>query len=253
MTLGNQDLLGGITHVLPSTADLHIHTTCSDGLMTPEAVVEYAATQTDLRVIAIADHDTIEGALVARRYWRRYQRDFGHLDLIVASEITSRDGDIVGLFLNDDVPADMSAAETVEAIHAQGGLAIAVHPYSFLLPTIVTGVKGLVNTLPFDGIETRNGTPTEFPSNYLAQWLNRRRRPLPETGGSDAHYISTVGQTYTLFPGHTAADLRRALEAGQVQARGQVYSILTLARVAALTLLGLMPVAEPSSARSPVR
>lgn len=238
--------------MLLNKADIHIHTTCSDGLMTPEAAVEYAATETDLSVIAIADHDTIEGAVSARRYQRRHQRDLRHLDIIIAAEITSRQGDILGLFLNDDVPAGLSAAETVEAIHAQGGLAIAAHPYSFLLPTIVTGVKGLVYKLPFDGIETRNGTPTEFPGNYLAQWSNRRRA-LPETGGSDAHYLTTIGQTYTLFPGNSAADLRRAIQTGQVQAGGQVYSMFTLARVAALSIMGLMPVAETSSARSIVR
>lgn len=232
-------------------ADIHIHTTFSDGLMTPEAVVEYVATKTDLRVIAITDHDTIEGAVAARRYQRRHQREFGHLEIIIGAEITSRDGDIVGLFLTDDVPAGMSAAETVEAIHAQGGLAVAAHPFSFLLPTMVKGVRGRVHSLPFDGVETRNGAPTEFPSNYLAQWTNRRRRALPELGGSDAHYLPTVGQTFTLFPGHSAADFRCALETAKVQAGGQVYSLLTLARVAALSLLGLMPVAEPSAAHSP--
>jgi predicted metal-dependent phosphoesterase TrpH len=237
--------------VLLSKADIHIHSTYSDGLMTPEAVVEYAATETDLRVIAITDHDTIEGAVAAQRYRRRYQQDFGHLNIIIGSEITSQDGDIVGLFLTDDVPAGKSAAETVAAIHAQSGLAIAVHPYTFLFPTMFKGVKGRAHALPFDGIEIRNGTPTEFPSNYLTQWLNHRRRALPETGGSDAHYLPTVGQTYTLFPGHTTADFRCALETGQVQAGGQVYSLLTLARVAALSLLGLMPVARPTTARSP--
>ena len=236
--------------MLTSKADIHIHTTYSDGLMTPEAVVEYAATQTELSVIAISDHDTIEGAIAARRYRDSYKADFGHLEIIIASEITSRHGDILRLFLSRDIPAAMSAAETVEAIHSQGGLAIAVHPYSFLVPGMVKGVKGQVQRLPFDGVETRNGAPTEFPSNYLAQWLNRRRRGLPETGGSDSHYLRTVGQTFTLFPGHTAADLRHALTTGQVQAGGQVYSIVTLAWVAARALLGLMPVAKPSSAHS---
>ena len=236
-----------------SKADIHIHTNLSDGLMTPEAVVEYAATETDLRVIAISDHDTIEGALAGRQYWQHYRRDFGHLEIIVASEITSRDGDVLGLFLQHDVPAGLSASETVEAIHGQGGLAVAVHPYSLLLPTIVKGVKGLIHTLPFDGVEIRNGTPTELPGNYLAQWLNRRNHARPEVGGSDAHYLPTVGRTYTLFPGQTATELRRALQAGQVQAGGQVYSVLTLARVAALSLLGLMPVAKPSSARVPAQ
>jgi predicted metal-dependent phosphoesterase TrpH len=120
--------------VLENKADIHIHTTYSDGLMTPEAVVEYAATETQLSVIAITDHDTIAGAVAARRYWQCNQRDLSHLDIIIGSEITSRDGDIVGLFLKEDVPAGLSAAETVQAIHAQSGLAIAVHPLLLSAP-----------------------------------------------------------------------------------------------------------------------
>ena len=239
--------------MLLNKADIHIHTTFSDGLMTPEAVVEYAATETDLTVIAISDHDTIEGAWAAWRYQQRYKADFGHLDIIVASEITSQEGDVLGLFLHDDIPPGMSAIETVEAIHAQEGLAIAVHPWSFLLPGVVKGVKGHIRSVPFDGVETRNGTPTEFFSNALTRWLNGHWQGLPETGGTDAHFLPTVGHTYTLFPGSTAADLRQSLETGQVHAGGQVYSIVTLARVAVLSLMGLMPVAKPSSARSPVR
>jgi predicted metal-dependent phosphoesterase TrpH len=236
-----------------SKADIHIHTTYSDGLMTPEAVVEYAATETDLKVIAISDHDTIQGAIAARRFRRLYREEFGHLNIIVASEITSREGDIVGLFLRHDVPPGMGAAETIAAIHAQGGLAVAVHPYSFLVPGMVKGVRGRIHALPFDGVEVRNGAPTEYPSNYLAQWRNRRGGNRPETGGSDAHYLPTVGKTYTLFSGHTAGDFRDALTRGEVQAGGQVYSVLTLARVATLALLGLMPVARPSRARLPIR
>jgi predicted metal-dependent phosphoesterase TrpH len=220
--------------------------------MTPEAVVEYAAKETDLRVIAISDHDTIEGALVAHRYCQRHKLEVGHMDVIVASEITSRDGDIVGLFLKRDVSAGMSAAETVDAIHAQGGLAVAVHPFSFMVG-IVKGVKGQIRTLPLDGVEVRNGSPTEFVSNYLTEWLLRRQRALPRVGGSDAHFLPTVGKTYTLFPGQTAEDFRRALKAGRVHAGGQVYSILTLARVAALSLLGLARVARPPSAPTPLR
>jgi predicted metal-dependent phosphoesterase TrpH len=235
--------------VTMNKADIHIHTTYSDGLMTPEAVVEYAATETQLSVIAITDHDTIAGAVAARRYWQCNQRDFGHVDIIIGSEITSRDGDIVGLFLKENVPPGLSAAETVQAIHDQRGLAIAVHPYSFLLPTIVKGVGRHIHALDFDGLETRNGTPTEFLSNYITQRINQRRK-LPEVGGSDAHYLPTVGQTYTLFPGRTGADFRRALEEGEVKAGGQVYSWLTLAQVAALSALGYRSTAEPSRVRS---
>ena len=171
------------------------------------------------------------------------------LDVIIDSEITSRDGDIVGLFLKENVPAGLSAAETVQAIHAQSGLAIAVHPYSFLLPTIVKGVRGYILSVDFDGLETRNGTPTELLSNYVAQRINQRRE-LPEVGGSDAHYLPTVGQTYTRFPGRTAADFRRAIEKGESEAGGQVYGWFTLAQVAALSVLGYRSTAEPSRVRS---
>ena len=40
--------------------DLHIHTTCSDGSLTPSQVVQYAK-EKDLKAIAITDHDTIDG------------------------------------------------------------------------------------------------------------------------------------------------------------------------------------------------
>src|SRR5262249_16827629 len=135
-------------------ADIHIHTIFSDGLMSPEALVEFAATQTDLRVIAVTDHDTMAGGLVARAYRHYFPNDFGHLDVIVGPEITSRDGDILALFINEDIPPKLSAAETVERIHAQGGLAVAAHPYAFAFSLIgkegMQGVKGLIRTVPFD-------------------------------------------------------------------------------------------------------
>ncbi|MEO8396155.1 MAG: PHP domain-containing protein, partial [Chloroflexota bacterium] len=158
-------------------ADIHIHTTFSDGLMSPEALVEFAATKTDLRVIAVTDHDTMAGALVAKAYRDTFANDFGHLDVIVGSEITSHEGDILALFIDEDIPHGLSAAETVARIHARGGLAIAAHPYTFAFSLIgiggMRGVKGLIGQVAFDGVEERNGTPTEFFSNM---WTQRRNR-----------------------------------------------------------------------------
>ena len=48
-----------------SKADLHVHTTHSDGHASVKEVLEYAARHTDLGILAITDHDTIEGALEA--------------------------------------------------------------------------------------------------------------------------------------------------------------------------------------------
>ncbi|MDI6693278.1 MAG: PHP domain-containing protein [Anaerosomatales bacterium] len=48
-----------------ASADIHVHTMASDGLYTPRQVVEWAAERTDLAVIAITDHDTMDGAYEA--------------------------------------------------------------------------------------------------------------------------------------------------------------------------------------------
>ncbi len=216
-------------------ADIHIHTTFSDGLMSPEALVEYAATKTDLRVIAVTDHDTMAGALVAKAYRDTFPNDFGHLDVIIGSEIGSRDGDILALFIHEDIPRRLSAAETVERIHAQGGLAVAVHPYTFAFSLIgkngMRGVGELIRQVAFDGVEERNGTPTEIFSNIWTRQRNRGIHHHTATGGSDTHYLPTLGSAHTLFQGETAQDFRRALEAGEVHPGGHVYSPLTIFNV----------------------
>jgi len=100
-----------------SKADTHMHTTCSDGLMSPEDTVEIIASQTDLRVIAITDHDTAEGALVAHAYAKRRGLP---LEVIIGQEFSTVDGDVVGLFLKSTLPKFKTAAQAIDAIHTQG-------------------------------------------------------------------------------------------------------------------------------------
>ncbi len=223
-----------------SKADTHIHTTYSDGLMSPIEIVDFIATQTDLRVIAITDHDTAEGAFVAQAY-ARYRAP--HLAVIIGQEISTNEGDVVGLFLKSSLPLFKTAAEAIEAIHAQGGLAVAVHPLS-RWPTFgsMRGVGQKILGLPFDAVEVRNGFPTNIFSNPLTSWLNRYLgQNLPELGGSDSHVSFTVGQALTWFPGSSAADLRRAIENGAVRAGGTLWTPLSLARLIPLLLKRGLP------------
>ena len=101
-----------------------MHTNFSDGWPTPFDLVAHARV-TGLDVIAVTDHDTIEGALRACDHAAGRSK----LEVIVGEEVSSRNGHIVGLFLERRVRPGMSAAATVHAIHDQGGLAIAVHPF----------------------------------------------------------------------------------------------------------------------------
>lgn len=218
---------------MDSLADLHMHTTASDGVLSPQALVnevlirQLAMRGPRLRVIAITDHDTLEGAWTARHYLESHHAE-ADLEIICGSEISSADGHIVALDIREDIPMDMPAAATIEAIHAQGGLAIAAHPYAWL-PFLkeLKGIGGLIADPavgPFlDGVEVRNSNPTEIFNNYYSQWVNRRGYRRPEVGASDSHFRSAVAHATTRFPGRTADDLRRALREGTTRAVGAVY------------------------------
>lgn len=194
-----------------STADLHLHTCHSDGRPTVRALLDHVARHTHLRVIAVTDHDTITGALQARELQSAYP-----FTIIVGEEVSSTQGHILALFIEERVAPHRSAADTIAAIHAQDGLAVAAHP--FIIDRILQrpgavpqGVGSAIAALPFDAVEIRNGAPLMEWANARARRANRRHQRLAEVGGSDAHILAAVGKGYTLFPGTSATDLRRAI------------------------------------------
>src|SRR5438270_826485 len=213
-------------------ADLHVHTCFSDGWPTPTDVVEHVAAFTRLDVIAITDHDVIEGALRAADIASRYRRPH----VVVGEEISSRDGHIVGLFLQKRVRPGMSAAATIHAVHEQGGLAFAAHPFWRTerpgKRRTAHGVGWLAADLEFDGVEIENATPGFYLFNQLAARLNVGAGKAP-LGNSDAHILDAIGRAFTTFPGTTAASLRSAIEAGRTQAQRERYRPLGLVRYAA--------------------
>src|SRR5438094_4364534 len=184
--------------VLRGRADLHLHTTASDGWPAPHQLVDYARA-TRLDVIAVTDHDTIEGALRAADY----AAGFSKLHVVIGEEVSSRDGHIVALYVERRIRPGMSAAATVHAIHEQGGLAVAVHPFWRTQRRTrngsVNGVGWLAAELDFDAVEVENATPGFYVFNQLARRLNTGLGSA-ELGGSDAHILAAVARAFTMFP-----------------------------------------------------
>ena len=103
--------------------DLHMHTDHSPDCATPVDLLLDTAKRRGLGAIAITDHNEISGALEAR------QRADG-IKVIVSEEVkTAHEGEVIGLFIEEKIPRGMSLSETIDAIHAQGGLAYVPHPF----------------------------------------------------------------------------------------------------------------------------
>jgi len=212
-------------------ADLHMHTSASDGWPSPQQLVDHAR-RLSLDAIAVTDHDTIEGALRASALAAAQTR----LQVIVGEEVSSLDGHILGLFLERRIPPGLSAAATVHAIHEQGGLAVAAHPFWRTQRRARTGpvhgVGWLAAELDFDAIEVENGTPGFYVFNQMAHRLSDGVS-TSQVGGSDAHILDAVGRAYTEFPGRTPEALRAAIVSGVTSARRWRYKAVGLMRYAA--------------------
>ena len=218
-------------------ADLHLHTSYSDGWPSPAEVVDHVTLETSLDVIAITDHDTIEGALRAAEHSERT----AGVSVIVGEEVSSRQGHILGLFLERRIPPGLSAAATVDEIHNQGGLAIAAHPFWRTARMVerlggtVHGIGWLAAELDFDAVEVENSTPGLGFANILARRL-ADGAGCACVGSSDAHILEAVGKAATVFNGRSPRALRSAIEKGKVAPVSSRYEVAALLRYLAWSL-----------------
>lgn len=199
-----------------SKADLHIHSDHSDGTGSIPQIMEYVSTRTDLKVIAITDHNTIEGALFAKEL-----EDLYGIEVVVGEEVSSKEGHVLGLFLTEEIRPGLSALETIRQITDQGGVAIIPHPFSN------QGVFGLfgrtefaekISDLAFHALEVYNSVPYLALANRWARKLFPHGAGVAAVGGSDAHMVHSVGRGYTVFRGTSAEELRRSLDAAETYA-----------------------------------
>src|SRR3989304_6480573 len=106
-------------------ADMHLHTLYSDGTMGVGDLLDHVERNTTLDLVAITDHERIDGALRAREI---VEAGDYHFEVVIGEESTTRRGHILGLFLTTRIPALRPLEETIERIHAPGGIAAAAHP-----------------------------------------------------------------------------------------------------------------------------
>jgi hypothetical protein len=165
--------------------DLHMHTDHSPDCATPVDVLLDTAKRRGLGAIAVTDHNEISGALEAR------ERADG-IKVIVSEEVkTAHEGEVIGLFIEEKIPRGMTLKETIDAIHAQGGLAYVPHPFDRLHS--VPDYEHLLKVVgDIDVLEVFNARVAVRGFNEEAQRFADKYR-LVAGAGSDSHVAQGLG------------------------------------------------------------
>ena len=199
--------------------DLHVHTQYSyDSLITPEDLVFYAK-KSGLDGVAITDHDRLDGALKIAK-----KTDFA---IIPGIEISSLNGHIIGLNLQEPIPKGLSVEETVDRIHKAGGIAIACHPTALL-----KGSLGKHANSKFDAIEVINSSAFPFSYSVRKNQQIASRLGIAHVAGTDAHYGPEIGYAYTYINSEMEIDaIIKAISKGLCEPFGKsIPTILRLKR-----------------------
>jgi predicted metal-dependent phosphoesterase TrpH len=202
--------------------DLHSHTSASfDSLASPRAVVRAAASR-GLTHLAITDHDRIDGALAAREM---ATREALPLTVLVGQEIRTRQGDLIGVFLERPIRSGLDAVEAIEDVRAQGGLVGIPHPFDRFRSSLL-GTGEVDELAPLvDWVETHNARIMVGNGNQrAAEWAVEHE--LPGVAVSDAHSVLEIGVAYVALDGDpsTADGLRAALATAElVTGRATVF------------------------------
>jgi len=195
--------------------DMHVHSTYSSDSKTPIRSIVQSWERFGVLPL-VCDHNTIAGSV--KVYKEICSEDPG-VPKILAEEILTSDGEIIGAFLSEEIPPYLSAEETMDSIRDQGAVAIVPHPFcSFRCSVIRASVLDRI-VHRVDIIEGFNGRAVDERDNYSA----RRYAVLhnkPVSAGSDAHTPEELGLTYVAMQAFSSpSELIRAIRTAEIHFR----------------------------------
>lgn len=188
-----------ITDAIPTAVlkiDLHCHSEASHDCITPVENIPLRCRDHGINIQAITDHDEIWGAQKIQEIVESRKNEFPNLSIIVGEEISSLEGEIIGLYLTERIPPQLSAEETVARIKAQGGLVLIPHAFDPLKRHRLRPVAREKIASHIDIIESFNAR-ISFPKWNDAASFWAAERGVAQSAGSDAHTLKDVGTAWT--------------------------------------------------------
>lgn len=187
--------------------DMHIHSKySSDGILDVKEIIK-TAIKRGLDGIAITDHNTIKGGMEAKKF-----KPAG-LEIIVGSEIMTEKGEIIGLFLTEEITSH-DVKDVIQAIKDQNGIIIIPHPFDERRHS--SFFPGEEEEKFYDGIEV-------FNSRCISQRYNEnaigfaKKFNLSMTAGSDAHFGNEIGNAGIITE---KEDIREAIQKNEINIFG---------------------------------
>ena len=191
-------------------ADFHIHTRFSrDSILTEERFIEKAI-ERGLTHVAVTNHNNVEGAIAVRDKVAELGLT-DRLTVILGEEVSTADGEVVGLFLTRTIPRGLSANETADEIHRQGGLVSIPHPFDpFRGSHIREGpLRNLAEVGKIDAVEIFNCRVTFQRHNQEAAEF-AQRYGIPGIAASDSHSSFEVAMAFNALPAFESAEQLKA-------------------------------------------
>ena len=203
--------------------DSHIHSEYSPDSKSKLEDIFKVAKKKDIEIIGISDHNTVEGSKKAQKLSKDY-----NLLVIPSIEVSTLEGHILGFGCEENIKRDLQAAETIDLIHDQGGLAIIPHPYCFYRHGLLC--KENYKELKIDAIETKNARFIIGYCNNKAKKLSKKEN-LPGLGASDAHFYKFVGDCYSKIDCEKDIDsVLKSIKKAKVEALGKGTSNIKLSK-----------------------
>jgi predicted metal-dependent phosphoesterase TrpH len=207
--------------------EMHTHTKFSHDSLCGRWSYLWRLKSKKINVVAITDHNEIKGAKVYQRFLKR----FG-ITVIIGEEIFTKQGEIIGLFLNEKIEPNLTVEETIKQIKAQGGIVYVPHPYDesrakCVLPvTIIEQFKQDI-----DCIEIHNGRNRRIIYSMRQKAIADCFPNLIQVIGSDAHAIFELGRNvHQIEPFYSKEQFLRNLAVSQYESKPCIQQAHTMTK-----------------------